>query len=952
MKVSQIQEYGQSVWLDYIRRHLLQDGEFARLVQEEGIRGVTSNPSIFEKAIAGSTDYESAIERYEKSNDETPLAIYESLAVEDIRQAADILLPVYVAFARRDGFVSMEVSPYLAHDTQRTIEEATRLWVTIGRENVMIKVPATPKGIPAIRQLISQGINVNVTLLFSRAVCGQVADAYMDGLEALVARGGDLSRVASVASIFVSRLDVLVDPLLESRARSAPSAEQAELRGLVGKVAIANAKLAYQDWKAMRDSPRWTALAACGAHPQRLLWASTSAKDPRFRDVLYVESLIGPDTVDTIPPTTLDAFRDHGRADSRLEDNIDDARQAMATLARADISIDELTTQLLYDGVKAFSAAFDTLMASVETKRAGVLKSALDRMNYRLPAPLDAEVTEMLVDWRTTGKVRRLWARDASLWTGHDENQWLSWLDVVDAELASIQGLTLFARKARSDFKHAVVLGMGGSSLCPDVLSRTFGPIYGCPELIVLDSTDPAQIRAVEARIDPSRTLFVVSSKSGTTLEPNILKDYFADRVRQAVGESETTKRFVVVTDPGSALQEVAEKEMLARVFFGVPGIGGRYSALSNFGLVPAAIMGIDLERFLHRTAIMAHACASCVPPEQNPGVLLGAILGISARAGRDKVTLVASPGIAQLGAWLEQLLAESTGKEGKGIIPIDREPLGAPSVYGADRIFVYLRLDDAPDAEQDAAVTLIEDAGQPVVRIALGERGDLGQEFFRWAIATAVAGAIIGIDPFNQPDVEASKIAARTLTDAYEKTGALPQESPFYQDGALMLFADEKNHFALDQAAGTDKTLRGYLRAHLERLGRGDYFALLAYVERNDAHDRQLQRIRRAVRDSCHVATCVGFGPRFLHSTGQAYKGGPNSGVFLQLTCDDPNDLQVPGRRFTFGVVKAAQARGDLHVLGQRNRRALRVHLGGDVRRGLAALSKAIERALPTRES
>jgi transaldolase/glucose-6-phosphate isomerase len=947
VKVSAIQECGQSVWLDYIRRHLLQDGEFARLVQREGIRGVTSNPSIFEKAIAGSTDYASAIERYEKSNDETPLAIYERLAVEDIQQAADILLPVYVAFARRDGFVSMEVSPYLAHDTERTIDEATRLWATIGRENLMIKVPATPKGIPAIRQLISQGINVNVTLLFSRAVCRQVADAYMDGLEALLARGGDLSRVASVASIFVSRLDVLVDPLLESRALTAPSAEQADLRGLVGKVAIANAKLAYQDWKATCDGPRWTALAACGAHPQRLLWASTSAKDPRFRDVLYVESLIGPDTVDTIPPATLDAFRDHGKADSRLEDNIDDARQVMATLARADISIDELTTQLLYDGVKAFSAAFDTLMASVETKRAGVLKSALDRMTYRLPAPLDAEVREILVDWRTTGKVRRLWARDASLWTGHNENQWLSWLDVVDTELASIQGLTMFAREARSDFKYAVVLGMGGSSLCPDVLSRTFGPINGWPELIVLDSTDPAQIRAVEARIDPSRTLFIVSSKSGTTLEPNILKDYFADRVRQAVGESETTKRFVVVTDPGSALQEVAEQKMLARVFFGVPGIGGRYSALSNFGLVPAAVMGIDLERFLHRTAIMAHACASCVPPEQNPAVLLGTILGLSARAGRDKVTLVASPGIAPLGSWLEQLLAESTGKEGKGIIPIDREPLGAPSVYGADRLFVYLRLDNGPDAGQDAAVTLIEEAGQPVVRIALGERDDLGQEFFRWEIATAVAGAIIAIDPFNQPDVEASKIAARTLTDAYEKTGALPQESPFYQDGALMLFADEKNRLALDQAAGTDKTLYGYLRAHLHRLGRGDYFALLAYVERNEAHDCQLQTIRRAVRDSRHVATCVGFGPRFLHSTGQAYKGGPNSGVFLQLTCDDPKDLQVPGRRFTFGVVKAAQARGDLQVLGQRSRRALRVHLGSDVDRGLDVLYKALERAL-----
>ena len=582
-----------------------------------------------------------------------------------------------------------------------------------------------------------------------------------------------------------------------------------------------------------------------------------------------------------------------------------------------------------------------------EKKRDGVLESALDRMTYRLPAPLDAEVKATLKDWRTTGKVRRLWARDAALWTGHDENRWLDWLDVADEEQDSVRGLMMFAKEAQRDFTYVVVLGMGGSSLCPDVLSRTFGRIEGCPELSVLDSTDPAQIRAMEGRIDLSKTLFIVSSKSGTTLEPNILKAYFYDRVCQTVGEGQTAKHFIVVTDPGSALQKVAEAEKFAQVFFGVRGIGGRYSALSNFGMVPAAVMGVDVPRFLDHTSIMAHACGSCVPPEQNPGVLLGAILGRSAGSGRDKVTLIASPGVAQLGAWLEQLLAESTGKEGRGIIPIDREPLGAPDVYAGDRLFVYLRLDDAPDAEQDAAVDALEKAGHPVVRIALGEPHDLGQEFFRWEIATAVAGAIIGIDAFNQPDVEASKVAARKLTDAYEKTGALPQESPFYQDGALELFADEKNHVVLEQAAGSDKTLHGYLRAHLERLKRRDYFALLAYLERNDAHDRQLQTIRRAVRDSRRVATCVGFGPRFLHSTGQVYKGGPNSGVFLQLTCDDAQDLQVPGHRFSFGVVKAAQARGDFRVLAQRDRRALRVHLGPDVRSGLDALFKAIERTL-----
>jgi transaldolase / glucose-6-phosphate isomerase len=931
--------YGQSIWLDYIRRHLLQGGEFARLVREDGIRGVTSNPSIFEKAIAGSTDYGPALERDEKNEDETASAIYERLAIEDIQQAADILRPVYDEADRRDGYVSMEVSPYLAHDTQATIDEATRLWSTVHRENLMIKVPATPEGIPAVRQLISQGINVNITLLFSRAACRQVMEAYMDGLEALAARGGDLTRMASVASMFVSRLDVLVDPILEART----GADEAELRGLVGKVAIANAKLAYQDWKELARRPRWQALAARGARMQRLLWASTSAKDPRFRDVLYVESLIGPDTVDTIPPATLDAFRDHGKGGSRLEENVDEAREAMATLARAGISIDELTARLLDDGVKEFSAAFDALLGSIEKKREGVLKSALDRMSYRLPASLDDEVKATVKDWRTAGKVRRLWARDASLWTGHDENRWLDWLTVVDAERDSGQVLAAFATEAQRDFTHALVLGMGGSSLCPDVLARTFGRVRGYPELLVLDSTDPAQIAAMEARIDLSKTLFIVSSKSGTTLEPNILKDYFLDRVSQAVGQADAAKHFIAVTDPGSALQHVAEAQSFGRVFFGVPGIGGRYSALSNFGLVPAAAMGLEVPRFLDRAVTMARACASCVPPEQNPGVLLGAILGTAARSGRDKVTLITSPGVSQLGAWLEQLLAESTGKQGKGIVPIDQEPLGAPDVYGADRLFVYLRLDDAPDAAQDAAMGALEKAGHPVVRIALGEPHDLGQEFFRWEIAIAVAGAIIGINPFDQPDVEASKVAARRLTDAYEKSGTLPQESPFCRDGALSLFADERNHLALDKSVGSDKTLRGYLRAHLSRLERGDYFALLAYVERNDAHSRQLQSMRRVVRESRHVATCVGFGPRFLHSTGQAYKGGPPSGVYLQLTCDDAQDLKIPGHRFSFGIVKAAQARGDFQVLAQRERRVLRIHLGPDVDAGLSILLRAI---------
>jgi hypothetical protein len=479
------------------------------------------------------------------------------------------------------------------------------------------------------------------------------------------------------------------------------------------------------------------------------------------------------------------------------------------------------------------------------------------------------------------------------------------------------------------------------------VLRITFGKIAGFPELHVLDSTDPAQIQAIQSKINLAKTLFVVSSKSGTTLEPNIFKQYFFEQVKQAVGAEKAGTRFIAITDPGSKMQQVAETDRFRHIFYGLPSIGGRYSALSNFGLVPAALMGLDVTKFLDRTEEMVEACASCVAVDENPGVVLGIILGTAAKNGRDKVTLVTSRGIFDLGAWLEQLLAESTGKQGKGIIPVDREELASPEVYGNDRVFAYVRLDSDADAAQDAKVKALEQAGQPVVRITVADTYDLGQEFFRWEIATAVAGSIIGINAFNQPDVEASKIATRNLTTEYEKSGSLPAEKPVLEDGGIKLFTDGNNAEALAKAAGNDKSLDGYLRAHLNRLGAGDYFALLAYIQMNSEHETRLQELRLALRAKKHVATCLEFGPRFLHSTGQAYKGGPNSGVILQLTCDDAVDLPVPGQKYTFGVVKAAQARGDFQVLAERGRRALRIHLGKDLQSGLAKLAAAFRSAL-----
>jgi transaldolase/glucose-6-phosphate isomerase len=568
---------------------------------------------------------------------------------------------------------------------------------------------------------------------------------------------------------------------------------------------------------------------------------------------------------------------------------------------------------------------------------------SVNKQTYKLPDSLAGAVAASLEDWKKNNKVARLWQKDASLWTGTDEGNWLGWLGITEEQLAHIVALKEIAadiKKAR--FKHALLLGMGGSSLCPEVMRMTFGKVKGHPELHVLDSTDPAQIRSIEAKLDLKSTVCIVSSKSGSTLEPNIYKQYFFERVKAKVGEKEVGNRFIAITDPGSKMQQVAEADKFRKIFFGVLSIGGRYSAISNFGMVPAAVMGVNVEKFLKNTEEMVKACGASSAADSNPGVLLGTILGVAANHGRDKLTIITSPGIFDLGAWLEQLIAESTGKIGKGIIPVDREHLAKPAVYGNDRVFAYLRLASKPNKAQDAAVAALEKAGHPVVRITVPNIYNLGQEFFRWEIATAVAGSIIGIDAFNQPDVEASKIETKKLTSQYEATGSLPPEVPFFEASGIKLFADEKNAVAVH-----GPNLVEVLKAHLARAVAGDYFAVLGYITMNPANEKTLQGIREAVRDQKKVATVLGFGPRFLHSTGQAYKGGPNSGVFLQITCDDAKDLPVPGQKYTFGIVKAAQARGDFAVLAERGRRALRVHLGKNVKAGLATLAKAVQKAI-----
>src|SRR5208282_1920947 len=642
------------------------------------------------------------------------------------------------------------------NDTKGTVDEARRLWKSVARDNVMIKVPGTAAGIPAFRQLISEGINVNVTLLFAQPVYEEVAAAFIDGVEKFAASGGDVSKLASVASFFISRIDSLVDSLVgDQLKKETDAASKAKLQGILGKVAIANGKLTYEAYQRIFSSPRWKALAAKGAQTQRVLWASTSTKNPNYRDVLYVEELIGPDTVNTIPPATLDAFRDHGKPRLSLTENLEGARKTMADLAGAGIVMKDVTDKLTTDGVKLFADAFDALLAAVEknTKRTTTPTPQVNRQTASLLGDLDTAVKKNLTDWRASGKVRRLWQGDASLWTGDDEANWLGWLGITDEQLAGAAKLNDLANEVRSaGFSDILLLGMGGSSLCPEVLALTYPQTPGFPRLHILDSTDPAQIRSVEKKVDLAKTLFIVSSKSGSTLEPNIYKQYFLERVQQTIGndKDKAGSHFIAITDPGSKMQQVAERDRFRHIFYGLPSIGGRYSALSNFGMVPAAAMGLDTGKLLERTKEMVEACKPSVPVEQNPGVMLGLIMGSAAKLGRDKITIITSPGIADLGAWLEQLIAESTGKLGKGIIPVDREQLGGPEVYGGDRLFAYLRLDGASSAAEDAKVVALEKAGNPVVHIAVSDTYSLGQEFFRWEIATAVAGSILGINAFN----------------------------------------------------------------------------------------------------------------------------------------------------------------------------------------------------------
>jgi transaldolase/glucose-6-phosphate isomerase len=881
--IQQITALGQSLWYDNIQRRLLENGELKAMIERGEIRGVTSNPTIFHNAIAKTHDYDPAL---------LPLAwagwnaedIFWQLAIEDIRQACQLFQPLYEETNGEDGYVSLEVNPHLAHDTEGTITQARLLWQRVARPNLMIKVPATPQGIPAIRRLIAEGLNINVTLIFSLERYRQVMEAYLAGLEDRLNTGAD-SLPASVASFFVSRLDTKIDARLPA---------ESPLRG---KAAIANAKLAYDLFRQTFQGERWQRLQAAGARPQRPLWASTSTKNPAYPDTLYVDNLIGPQTVNTVPPQTLEAFRDHGQAALTLTAGLEQARQALAELESLGISLAQVTQELEDEGVQAFADAFDALLQTLEERRSAAASQT---------GPLAGAASRRVSSLQADSFPARLWAHDPTLWTADPAGQAeirirLGWLDLPETSRAALPEIQAFAAEIqRAGFRKALVLGMGGSSLTPEVLSLIFSPFAaeGGIKVGILDSTDPLQVLATAQDFPPEETLYVVASKSGGTAEVTAAFNYFWAR---SGGDG---THFAAITDPGTSLEALARERNFRKIFLADPYVGGRYSALTHFGLVAAALLGIDLPRFLARAAWMQAQSAPQVIAARNPGLVLGAILGESALQGRDKLTILSDPLLAPFGSWIEQIIAESSGKQGRGIIPVDGEPLADPAAYGADRIFVYLK----HSGELEEAGRALRQAGFPVLEFSIPDPYDLAAEFYRWEMATAVACTILGVNAFDQPDVQEAKERTRAGIADYLRQGRLP----------------ERDLVKAAEAAPA-------LEALLAQARPGDYFAINAYLPRTPEAIAVLTHLRQVLRARTACATTLGFGPRFQHSTGQLHKGGPNTGLFIQFVYDAAQDVEIPTQGLTFGVLQRAQALGDYEALRAAGRRVVRVHLSAN---------------------
>ncbi len=939
-KIQQTAELGQSIWIDYIRRSFITSGELEAMI-EEGLLGITSNPTIFDKAISGSSDYDEDISEL-VAEGKSVEQIYEALVLEDIGRAADILRPVYDAAGGRDGFVSLEVNPALANNAAATVNEARRLFGALNRPNVMIKVPATEEGLQAIPELIGSGVNVNVTLIFGIGNYKKVAEAYLQGLEKLAAEGPShpaglpLERVASVASFFVSRVDTATDRELAKKGND----------DLQGKIAIANSKIAYAEFQEIFRGKRWEALAAKGAGKQRVLFGSTSTKNPNYPATMYVDELIGPETVNTIPPATYNAFKEKGTVALTLTENLEQARSRISRLAELGIDLDAITAQLQSDGVRLFAESFESLMESIVQKR-DVLREGKKEHRAHLPE-LEDSVNSTLGKIRRDKIVKRVWEHDHTVWKPEPDEitNRLGWLKIPEVMAGKIAELEELAAAVRADgYRNALLLGMGGSSLAPEVFREIYGVQKGFLDLHVLDSTDPGVVLDYARKLDPAETLYVVSTKSGSTVETLSFMKYFYNQALHKLGADAVGAHFIAVTDPGSGLVDIAGDLNFRKTFLNDPNIGGRYSALSYFGLVPAALVGVELHTLLDRASTMIRNCEWFNTPTDgdNSGAWLGAIVGELAAQGRDKLTFILTPRIAHFGAWVEQLIAESTGKEGKGILPVAGEELLKPEQYSRDRLFVYLRLDN--DTHSDAEIEALRMAGFPVVELRLRDLYDVGEEYFRWEFATAIAGWRIGINPFNQPNVESAKKQARKMVDSYKKEGKLPETEAVLEQKGIRLFAG----FEADNLQDALEKFLAQANSGRDDFARRSYIAIQAYVKPSPEVDAALHEFRTRLQKKYRMATTVGYGPRFLHSTGQLHKGDAGNGLFIQMTAEMPQDTDVPDQAgsdessISFGVLKTAQCLGDRQALEDAGRRVIRFDLGENISRDIRKLADTI---------
>ncbi|MFY9719000.1 MAG: bifunctional transaldolase/phosoglucose isomerase [Candidatus Cybelea sp.] len=941
-QIQQLLDDGQSVWLDNLRRSMFASGELKRLI-DSGLRGMTSNPTIFEKAIGAGNDYDEQLTTLvgsEKSAD----ALFWDLAIQDIQSACDAFAPVFESSGGNDGFVSLEVSPLLANDATGTIAMVEELWRRVARPNVMIKIPGTKAGLPAIEESIYRGYNINVTLIFSVEMYERAARAYVNGLERRIAEGKPIDRIRSVNSVFVSRIDTAIDKLLQDRI-----AKGEKLEPLLGKTGIANLKLTYQKFKEIFYGDDFAPVRAKGGAVQRPLWASTSTKNPHYPDLMYVETVVGPDTVNTMPTATLDALLDHGEvvADT-VESDLRAANEQMRALQDAKISLFEVTHDLQVEGVGLFSDSFAALLGAIVYKQKLLESGGAERVQLALgdAKPLYDGALEELV---SADFLKRIWAHDATLWSTQPDDiavikKSLGWLDIQQHMLEDVPGLRSFANEAKEHFDFSVVCGMGGSSLAPDIIADTFGRTPGYPQSFVLDSTCPQQIKELEAKIAIADSLFIISSKSGTTTEPNAFYAYFHEKVTKQVGAAAAGRNFAAITDPGTSLDKEAKEASFREDFRNDPNIGGRYSALSFVGIAPSAIAGYDINLLLDRALGAMHANASIVDPRTAPGVRFGAAIGGLAINGRDKLTIVTHPQVKAFGAWAEQLIAESTGKLGKGIVPIEGEPLGSPQDYSDDRLFVYVGA-NLPDPEPGVAEKLrLLETHHPVIRLAMNDAYDIGEQFYLWEIAVAAAGVILGINAFDQPNVQESKDNTVALLAQYASNGRFDEPKPNVEgDDFDVTYLSGSREIS---AKHVDEAFAGLFA----QLKPSDYVAITAYIARNPTHEALLQELRLKIRDAFRVATTVGFGPRFLHSTGQLHKGGPNTCVALQITADDPDDMMIPGMKVGFRTLLAAQALGDWMSLDKRDRRGLRIHFKKDVTPRLVQLPAIVERALTLR--